>query len=127
MLQGWKRYGHSCYVVTNHKHTFDEAELGYYCGAALVHVENRCLMEQTLKKFAAPSESVSPLLFLRFEQAFVNSLLSDSGANSSSFYWTGLADQENEGFYHPPHSYGFTPTFTNWNKHQPGYVSFLSL
>uniref|UniRef100_A0A8C4H179 Phospholipase A2 receptor 1 n=1 Tax=Dicentrarchus labrax TaxID=13489 RepID=A0A8C4H179_DICLA len=98
MLQGWKRHGHSCYMVTSHEQTYEDALMGYYCKAPLLTVENR------------------------FEQAFVNSLLSESGANNSMYYWIGLMDMEKEGEYSwLPHNGSSLPlTFTNWNKHQPG-------
>lgn len=59
---------------------------------------------------------------LRFEQAFVNSLLSESGANSSTSYWIDLTDMDDIGEYRwRPHNGSSLPlTFTNWNKHQPG-------
>lgn len=58
----------------------------------------------------------------RFEQAFVNSLLSENGANSSMSYWIGLMDMDKKGEYSwLPHNGSSLPlTFTNWNKHQPG-------
>ncbi|XP_070410943.1 secretory phospholipase A2 receptor isoform X2 [Nothobranchius furzeri] len=94
---GWKRHGHSCYMVTGHEQNHEDAQMGYYCKAPLLSVENR------------------------FEQAFVNSLLSASGANSSLFYWIGLMDQARKGEYSwLPHNGSSLPlTFTNWNKHQP--------
>ncbi|XP_047218569.1 secretory phospholipase A2 receptor isoform X1 [Girardinichthys multiradiatus] len=94
---GWKRHGHSCYTVTSHEQTFEDATLGYYCRAPLLTVENR------------------------FEQAFVNSLLSANGTNSSMHYWIGLRDQERKGEYRwLSHNGSSLPlTFSNWNKHQP--------
>ncbi|XP_035538129.1 secretory phospholipase A2 receptor isoform X1 [Morone saxatilis] len=95
--EGWKRHGHSCYTVTSHEQSYEDALMGYYCKAPLLTVENR------------------------FEQAFVNSLLSESGANNSMYYWIGLMDMEKEGEYSwLPHNGSSLPlTFTNWNKHQP--------
>lgn len=61
----------------------------------------------------------------RFEQAYINSLLSASGANSSMYYWIGLMDQKRDE-HGEEYSWislnGSSPplTFTNWNKHQPG-------
>uniref|UniRef100_A0A7N8Y3Z2 Phospholipase A2 receptor 1 n=1 Tax=Mastacembelus armatus TaxID=205130 RepID=A0A7N8Y3Z2_9TELE len=94
--EGWKRYGHSCYTVTNNEQSYEDA-VGYYCKDSLLTLENR------------------------FEQAFVNSLLSESGANSSMHYWIGLMDQKKKGEYSwLPHNGSSLPlTFTNWNKHQP--------
>lgn len=64
----------------------------------------------------------------RFEQAFVNSLLSESGAKSSMYYWIGLRDQDQgrKGEYRWLHHNGSSLplTFTNWNKHQPGSPVF---
>lgn len=58
----------------------------------------------------------------RFEQAFVNSLLSARGANSSRYYWIGLMSADDDGAYLWDHSTDpLKPlTYTNWNKHQPG-------
>uniref|UniRef100_A0A671XU88 Phospholipase A2 receptor 1 n=1 Tax=Sparus aurata TaxID=8175 RepID=A0A671XU88_SPAAU len=99
--EGWKRNGHSCYMVTSHEQNYEDALLGYYCQAPLLTVENRC--------------------FIEFEQAFINSLLSESGANSSTSYWIDLTDMDDMGEYRwRPHSGSSLPlTFTNWNKHQP--------
>uniref|UniRef100_A0A3Q1IX63 Uncharacterized protein n=1 Tax=Anabas testudineus TaxID=64144 RepID=A0A3Q1IX63_ANATE len=96
--EGWKRHGHSCYTVTSHEQSHEDAVMGYYCKSPLLTMENR------------------------FEQAFVNSLLSASGANSSMYYWIGLMDQGKKGEYSwLPHNGSSLPlTFTNWNKHQPG-------
>lgn len=68
----------------------------------------------------------SPPMFFhlngRFEQAFVNSLLSASGANSSLYYWIGLMSTDDDGAYLWDHNTDpLEPlTYTNWNKHQPG-------
>uniref|UniRef100_A0A665WS29 Phospholipase A2 receptor 1 n=1 Tax=Echeneis naucrates TaxID=173247 RepID=A0A665WS29_ECHNA len=96
-LPGWKRHGHSCYMVTSHEQSYEDAQKGYYCKAPLLTVENR------------------------FEQAFINSLLSERGANSSFSYWIDLMDQGDHGEYSwLPHNGSSPPlTFTNWNKHQP--------
>ncbi|KAM3876716.1 secretory phospholipase A2 receptor [Diretmus argenteus] len=95
--EGWKRHGHSCYMVTGHEQTYEDALKGYYCMAPLLTVENR------------------------FEQAFINSLLNEMGANSSMHYWIGLQDQDRTGEYSwLTHNDSSLPvTFTNWNKHQP--------
>uniref|UniRef100_A0A669B2C0 Phospholipase A2 receptor 1 n=1 Tax=Oreochromis niloticus TaxID=8128 RepID=A0A669B2C0_ORENI len=96
---GWKKHGHSCYMVTGQEQSFEDALMGYYCKGSLLTVENR------------------------FEQAFVNSLLSESGAKSSMYYWIGLRDQDQgrKGEYRWLHHNGSSLplTFTNWNKHQP--------
>ncbi|KAM7424371.1 hypothetical protein PAMA_000626 [Pampus argenteus] len=95
--EGWKRHGQSCYTVASHEQSYEDALMGYYCKAPLLTVENR------------------------FEQAFVNSLLSENGANSSMYYWIGLMGQEKQrGYSWLPHNGSSLPlTFTNWNKHQP--------
>ncbi|XP_061132816.1 secretory phospholipase A2 receptor isoform X2 [Syngnathus typhle] len=95
--EGWKRHGHSCYTITSHEQTHKDARSGYYCNAPLLTVENR------------------------FEQAFVNSLLSANGANSNMSYWIGLVDSGERGEYKWLHhnSSNLSLTFTNWNKHQP--------
>ncbi|XP_035008641.1 secretory phospholipase A2 receptor isoform X2 [Hippoglossus stenolepis] len=95
--EGWKRHGHSCYTVTSHEQSCEDAQMGYYCKAPLLTVENR------------------------FEQAFVNSLLSERGTNSSLYYWIGLMDHRETGEYSwLLHNSSSLPlTFTNWNKHQP--------
>ncbi|XP_005935312.1 secretory phospholipase A2 receptor [Haplochromis burtoni] len=97
--EGWKKHGHSCYMVTGQEQSYEDALMGYYCKGSLLTVENR------------------------FEQAFVNSLLSESGAKSSMYYWIGLRDQDQgrKGEYRWLHHNGSSLplTFTNWNKHQP--------
>lgn len=94
--EGWKRHGHYCYTVTSYEHYFDDALIEYYCKGSLLTVENR------------------------FEQAFINSLLSENGANSSTYYWIGLHDQDVARYRWIPHNnYEVPLTFTNWNKHQP--------
>ncbi|XP_037835854.1 secretory phospholipase A2 receptor isoform X2 [Kryptolebias marmoratus] len=94
---GWKRHGLSCYSVTEREQNFDDAMMGFYCRAPLLTVENR------------------------FEQAFVDSLLRASGADSGVFYWIGLTDRARKGEYGwNPHNNSSLPlSFTNWNKHQP--------
>lgn len=131
MLQGWKRNGHSCYMVTSHEQNYEDALLGYYCQAPLLTVENRCFIEQNTYCvdilfifffFLVPTAFEFLSSPLRFEQAFINSLLSESGANSSTSYWIDLTDMDDMGEYRwRPHSGSSLPlTFTNWNKHQPG-------
>uniref|UniRef100_A0A4W5N1L7 C-type lectin domain-containing protein n=1 Tax=Hucho hucho TaxID=62062 RepID=A0A4W5N1L7_9TELE len=97
--EDWKRKGHSCYMVTSHEQSYEDAVKGYYCKAPLVTVENR------------------------FEQAFLNSLVSEMGANGSVYYWTALQDQGNRGEYSwlGGHNGSTLPLlYTNWNRHQPG-------
>lgn len=104
--------------------------MGYYCKAPLLTVENRWLIDQIiycdLKSISLVWGTISASSHFphagRFEQAFVNSFLSENGANSSMYYWIGLVDMEREGEYSwLPHNGSSLPlTFTNWNKHQPG-------
>lgn len=62
----------------------------------------------------------------RFEQAFINSLLSESGANGSTHYWMGLMEAEDSKEYRWLTSISNMPlTFTNWNKHQPGAFALV--
>ncbi|KAK7877262.1 hypothetical protein WMY93_032016, partial [Mugilogobius chulae] len=91
--EGWKRRGHHCYTVTSYEHTFEDAVSDYYCKGSLLTVE----------------------------QAFVNSLLKEKGANGSLFYWIGLRDQEDTRGYRwiAQNNTEVPLTFTNWNKHQP--------
>ncbi|XP_061743297.1 secretory phospholipase A2 receptor isoform X2 [Nerophis ophidion] len=93
--EGWKRHGRSCYTFTSHQQTFEDARGGYYCNAPLLTLQNR------------------------FQQAFIDSLLSAGGANSSMHYWMGLRDVDHQ--YSWLHHNGSTLplSFTNWNQHQP--------
>ncbi|KAL4636213.1 secretory phospholipase A2 receptor isoform X1 [Arapaima gigas] len=95
--ENWKRRGHFCYKVISHLQNFEDAAKGYYCGAPLVTVENR------------------------FEQAFLNSLISTMSSNVSQYYWTALQDQNKTGEYSWLSYNGSAPPliYTNWNKHQP--------
>ncbi|KAM3625162.1 uncharacterized protein V6R79_007800 [Siganus canaliculatus] len=95
--EGWKRRSHYCYRVFEHEQYFHDAmNTGYYCTGSLLTVENR------------------------FEQAFINSLLSENKANSDMYYWIALMDEEGTGEYSWHHNHSVKPlTFTNWNKHQP--------
>lgn len=45
MVQGWKRYRHSCYTVTNQEQTIHDAQIGYYCHGHLLSVEDRCVIK----------------------------------------------------------------------------------
>ncbi|XP_042179949.1 secretory phospholipase A2 receptor isoform X2 [Oncorhynchus tshawytscha] len=96
--EDWKRKGHSCYIVTSHEQSHEDAVKGYYCKAPLVTVENR------------------------FEQAFLNSLVNEMGTNGSVYYWTALQDQGSQGEYSwlGGHNGSTLPLlYTNWNRHQP--------
>uniref|UniRef100_A0A8C9SHM3 Phospholipase A2 receptor 1 n=1 Tax=Scleropages formosus TaxID=113540 RepID=A0A8C9SHM3_SCLFO len=95
--EDWKRRGHFCYKVTSHLQTYEDAVMGYYCGAPLVTVENR------------------------FEQAFLNSLMSTVSSNMGQYYWTALQDQNKTGEYSWLAHNGSAPPllYSNWNRHQP--------
>ncbi|KAJ3594100.1 hypothetical protein NHX12_006432 [Muraenolepis orangiensis] len=95
--EGESRHGNACYLVTEHVHNFEHALSGYFCKDNLLTVDDR------------------------FEQAFVNSLLSERGANSSRDYWISLEDFAMRGEYRWVLQNGTTRplTYSNWNKHQP--------
>uniref|UniRef100_A0A8C5A8F1 Phospholipase A2 receptor 1 n=1 Tax=Gadus morhua TaxID=8049 RepID=A0A8C5A8F1_GADMO len=96
--KGWSRHGNACYlVVTEHLQNFHHASNGYYCMEDLLTIENR------------------------FEQAFVNSLLSEMGANSSRDYWVALTDSDKSGEFRWTlnNETKWPLTYSNWNKHQP--------
>ncbi|XP_076159863.1 secretory phospholipase A2 receptor isoform X1 [Alosa pseudoharengus] len=95
--EGWKRKGHNCYRLTDKEQTFEDAMKGYYCKAPLATVEDR------------------------FEQAFLNSLLENSGASEGQFYWTALQDMNQTREYSWLHLNGskLPLSYTNWNHHQP--------
>ncbi|KAI5626605.1 secretory phospholipase A2 receptor, partial [Silurus asotus] len=95
--EGWKRKGNSCYKIADQEQTFDDAVKGYYCKSSLVDVEDR------------------------FEQAFLNSLISARNDSVPQFYWTALQDQNRTGDYHWLMQNGMTSplSYTNWNRHQP--------
>uniref|UniRef100_A0A671PU98 Phospholipase A2 receptor 1 n=1 Tax=Sinocyclocheilus anshuiensis TaxID=1608454 RepID=A0A671PU98_9TELE len=58
----------------------------------------------------------------RFEQAFLNSLISEKGGSESQSYWTALQDQNRTGEYRwlTQNGSSIPLTYTNWNRHQPG-------
>ncbi|XP_036401571.1 secretory phospholipase A2 receptor [Megalops cyprinoides] len=95
--EGWKRRGHSCYMVTGHLQNYEDAVRGYYCKAPLVTVENR------------------------FEQAFLNSLINSVAGNMSQYYWIALQDQNRTGEYSwlAQNGSAHPLLYTNWNRHQP--------
>lgn len=69
------------------------------------------------------------LSYRRFEQAFLNSLISAKNGPVSQFYWTALQDQNRTGSYRWLMQNGSTTplTYTNWNRHQPCESAVLSL
>ncbi|XP_072516908.1 secretory phospholipase A2 receptor [Salminus brasiliensis] len=95
--EGWKRKGHFCYKVADQEQTFEDAAKGYYCKSPLVNIGDR------------------------FEQAFLNSLISAKNKSASQFYWTALQDRNRSGEYRWLTQNGSTtaPTYTNWNQFQP--------
>lgn len=58
----------------------------------------------------------------RFEQAFLNSLISEMGGSDSQSYWTALQDRKRIGEYRwLTLDNSSTPlNYNNWNRHQPG-------
>uniref|UniRef100_A0A672SME5 Phospholipase A2 receptor 1 n=1 Tax=Sinocyclocheilus grahami TaxID=75366 RepID=A0A672SME5_SINGR len=94
---GWRRKDNWCYKITDQEQTFEDAVKGYYCRSPLVTVESR------------------------FEQTFLNSLISEMGGSQSRFYWTALQDQNRTGEYRWLTQNGSSAplTYTNWNRHQP--------
>uniref|UniRef100_A0A8C1VLS8 Phospholipase A2 receptor 1 n=1 Tax=Cyprinus carpio TaxID=7962 RepID=A0A8C1VLS8_CYPCA len=87
-----------CYKITDQEQTFEDAVKGYYCKSPLVTIESR------------------------FEQAFLNSLISEKGGSETQSYWTALQDQNRTGEYRWLTQNGSSRplTYTNWNRHQPG-------
>lgn len=61
-------------------------------------------------------------LFCRFEQAFLNSLIGETGGSDSQSYWTALQDRNRTGEYRwlGLNDTSEPLTYTNWNRHQPG-------
>lgn len=133
MFQAWVRYGHSCYRVSSREQTYEDATMEYYCQGPLLTVENRCLHWEGKNNPSGLIWLDSLLLTCvsapppgRFEQAFINSLLSESGANSSTHYWMGLMEAEDSKEYRWLTSISNMPlTFANWNRHQPGAFAAL--
>ncbi|XP_016324044.1 secretory phospholipase A2 receptor-like [Sinocyclocheilus anshuiensis] len=95
--EGWRRKDNWCYKITDQEQTFEDAVKGYYCRSPLVTVESR------------------------FEQTFLNSLISEMGGSQYRFYWTALQDQNRTGEYRwlTQNGSSATLTYTNWNRHQP--------
>ncbi|XP_042590494.1 secretory phospholipase A2 receptor [Cyprinus carpio] len=95
--EGWRRKDTWCYKITDQEQTFEDAVKGYYCKSPLVTIESR------------------------FEQAFLNSLISEKGGSETQSYWTALQDQNRTGEYRWLTQNGSSRplTYTNWNRHQP--------
>ncbi|XP_056590503.1 secretory phospholipase A2 receptor [Triplophysa dalaica] len=95
--EGWRRKDNSCYKISDTEQTFEDAVKGYYCKAPLVTIESR------------------------FEQAFLNSLIGETGGSDSQSYWTALQDQNRTGEYRwlAKNDTSKPLTYTNWNRHQP--------
>uniref|UniRef100_A0A8C1KZG4 Phospholipase A2 receptor 1 n=1 Tax=Cyprinus carpio TaxID=7962 RepID=A0A8C1KZG4_CYPCA len=96
-INGWRRKDTWCYKITDQEQTFEDAVKGYYCKSPLVTIESR------------------------FEQAFLNSLISEKGGSETQSYWTALQDQNRTGEYRWLTQNGSSRplTYTNWNRHQP--------
>uniref|UniRef100_A0A673NEV6 Secretory phospholipase A2 receptor-like n=1 Tax=Sinocyclocheilus rhinocerous TaxID=307959 RepID=A0A673NEV6_9TELE len=95
--EGWRRKDTWCYKITDQEQTFEDEMKGYYCKSPLVTIESR------------------------FEQAFLNSLISEKGGSESRSYWTALQDQNRTGEYRWLTQNGSSVPliYTNWNRHQP--------
>ncbi|XP_072330656.1 secretory phospholipase A2 receptor [Scyliorhinus torazame] len=93
----WKRYEESCYKIDNHLQTYEEVSKKYYC--SLATIENR------------------------FEQAFVNNLISNFAGEENKHFWIGLQDRNHTDEYTwLTTNYRNVPvSFTNWNKNQPAH------
>ncbi|XP_069791497.1 secretory phospholipase A2 receptor isoform X2 [Narcine bancroftii] len=96
-LEEWKRYEDSCYKIDNYLQTFDEASKRYRC--SLVTIENR------------------------FEQGFINSLISNFAREENKYFWISLQDMNHTEEYTwlTTNDQKIPVSFTNWNKNQPAY------
>lgn len=54
MMQGSKRHGNSCYMVTSHEQSYEDATVGYYCQGHLLTIENRCFILYYVALFCTP-------------------------------------------------------------------------
>ncbi|XP_059503291.1 secretory phospholipase A2 receptor [Stegostoma tigrinum] len=95
--ENWKRYEESCYKIDNRLQTYEEISKKYYC--QLITIENR------------------------FEQAFINSLISNFAREDHENFWIGLQDRNQTEKYTwlMAKDKNAPVSFTNWNKNQPGH------
>ncbi|XP_018091326.1 secretory phospholipase A2 receptor [Xenopus laevis] len=95
--KGWERHGSYCYRIDDSHRSFQEASNGYYCASPLATIANR------------------------FEQAFVNAMISNKTLAGDTYVWIGLQDQKYQGEYMwvENASHRQQVTFTHWNVHQP--------
>ncbi|XP_078408371.1 secretory phospholipase A2 receptor [Cetorhinus maximus] len=95
--EDWKRYEESCYKIDNHLQTYEAVSKRYYC--SLVTIENR------------------------FEQAFINSLISNFAGEENKHFWIGLQDRNHTEEYTwlTTNDRNEPVSFTNWNKNQPAH------
>lgn len=54
MMQGSERHGNSCYMVTSHEQSYEDATVGYYCQGHLLTIENRCFILFNVALFYTP-------------------------------------------------------------------------
>lgn len=65
--------------------------------------------------------TISFFLFLRFEQAFITSLISSVVKTKDSYFWIALQDQNDTGEYtwKTAGQKSEPVQYTHWNAHQP--------
>ncbi|KAM9284675.1 LOW QUALITY PROTEIN: secretory phospholipase A2 receptor [Cariama cristata] len=95
--EGWERHGGYCYKIDSTSRSFEHASSGYFCPSALVSVT------------------------VRFEQAFINSMIRSMVKSEGTYFWIGLQDLNNTGEYFWLSTAGKnrSVSYTNWNKYQP--------
>ena len=61
------------------------------------------------------------IILLRFEQAFINSMILSMVKSERTYFWIGLQDLNNTGeyFWLSTAEKNRSVTYTNWNKYQP--------
>lgn len=61
------------------------------------------------------------IILLRFEQAFINSMIHSMAESERTYIWIGLQDLNNTGEYFWLSTAGRnrSVSYTNWNKYQP--------
>ncbi|OWK63245.1 Secretory phospholipase A2 receptor [Lonchura striata] len=61
------------------------------------------------------------IILLRFEQAFINSMIRNMAESERTYFWIGLQDLNNTGEYFWLSTAGknLSVSYTNWNKYQP--------
>lgn len=61
------------------------------------------------------------IILLRFEQAFINSMIRSMVKSETTYFWIGLQDFNNTGEYFWLSTAGknSSVSYTNWNKYEP--------